>query len=328
MSRSWIFLSNPFLVVTDGSYRKMKIIGDYTLAALQSAVPPTPPAAKAVAHVPFSDLVDLLQPLVTDYNSSYINWLSSQGTQKGKTQSLTGLLKNLQSKQIEDWDLAIQQVYRQDTPQYMMLLPQRRKPFQQGSQEDRMAAVGALNIAIGTDPVLQTLKTDVSNTYDALVAANNTQKGSKTSTSGNSDAVEAARITLGQGLYSVLGSLMSYYYENPDEIARFFALEELRSKEQNIYNQDIKGGETKALFARTFTDGEMLKLTDRGDTILNIALVHEKNDSMPADSFALQPHEEETVPASALGAAGNRFLIIKNMNATEKGAFSVEVVEK
>lgn len=70
----------------------------------------------------------------------------------------------------------------------------------------------------------------------------------------------------------------------------------------------------------------MLKLTNRGNTVLQLALVYEKNNDMPAGAFTLQPNEDETVAPDALGKTGNRYLIVKNMSASEKGAYTIEVM--
>ena len=120
------------------------------------------------------------------YDDAYTIWLSQQGATKGQTQSLNDLLDQLRSEQIENWDLAIQNVYRQKTPQYIALLPRHRTPFQTGSQQQRITAVAALSMAIGTDAALQTLKADVDEFYDALITASNSQKGSKSTKSGSS----------------------------------------------------------------------------------------------------------------------------------------------
>lgn len=121
MERSWIFLQNPFINATRTSYRQMKQIGDLTLAAIVARVP-TPPADDI-----FSELFAALSPLVQAYDDAYTTWLNQQGATKGQTQSLNDLLDELRSEKIEDWDLAIQNVYRQKTPQYIALLP--RQPL-------------------------------------------------------------------------------------------------------------------------------------------------------------------------------------------------------
>ncbi len=329
-SRPWIFLINPFIVATNTSYSLMKQIGNYTLAAINAKLQPSlPDSAKATAPPEadfFAGLLATLQPPVQTYDDAYTAWLSKQGSVKGQTKTLTMLLDDLSSNQIQEWDLAIQNVYRQNTPQYIALLPQHRKPFQQGTQQSKITAVGALSLAIGTDAKLQDLKADVDTFQNALVLANASQKDGKSNKSGSSAEVEADRIVLGIVLYGILGQLMDYYKETPEMIATVILVDALRTHEQTVFSQDVNGGQTKLVFTRTLEDGDQLKITGRGHTALQVALVHEKNDAMPADAFTVQAGEEELVLPDALGAKGNRYLIIKNLSATEKGAFTIEIV--
>ena len=320
MTRPWIFLINPFISATANSYRKMKQIGDYTLSALAAA------AVKPGAPAALNDLLAELSPLVETYDNAYNTWLSLHGVQKGQTQSLKDLLANLAGEVIQEWDLAIQNVYRQHTTQYMALLPHRRQPFQNGSQQSRISAVGALALAIGDDAALQTLKTQVNSVYDALTQANFAQKGSKSNKSGSSDELEFDRIALGAGLYGVLGALMHLFKEAPEVIASYFLIEELRNIEQTIFRHEIKGDETLLAFVRSFEDGEQLKLINRNNTALKIARVPKKTDAMPEAAFTLPANQEQTVLPDALGDKANRFLIVKNMSATEKGAFTIEII--
>ena len=47
---------------------------------------------------------------------------------------------------------------------------------------------------------------------------------------------------------------------------------------------------------------------------------------MPETAYTLHPNEEELVTREVLGAKGNRFLIVKNTSATEKGAYTITLV--
>ncbi len=295
----------------------MKQIGDYTFSALTAAAP---------ANNNLDALLTTLSPLLQAYAENYDTWLSRQGLQKGRTQSLNDLLKELGSEIIQEWDLAIQNEYRQDTPQYTALLPRYRQPFQNGSQEDRITAVGALSLAIGDDTALQSLKTEVDSLHDALVTANFTQKGSKSMKSGSSDELEASRIGLGQALYGVLGMLMNLYKDAPESIASFFLMDELRSREQTTFRRDIDGDETLLVFVRSFEDGEAIRLTNRGNTDLKFARVPQKTDTMPGTALILPAGQQTTVNADALGTKDNRFFIVQNVSASEKGAYTVKLM--
>jgi hypothetical protein len=272
----------------------------------------------------FTQLLQTLEPPVEAYDDAYTAWQSQQGTQKGQTKSLSDLLDSLRGNEIETWDLAIQQVYRQETPQYISLLPHHRAPFQSGRQQDRIAAVAALSLTLEKYPALQTLKVQIDAFYDSLVQANKSQKGSKSTKTGSSTEVETDRLALAAVLYGVLGLLMNHYKAKPDMLGSLFLLEVLRNKEQTEFHHDIAAGETRLALTHTFEEEDTL-LVSSGKTDLQLALVAHKNSPMPPDAYVLPASDTQPLAPSALGAAGNRFLIIKNVSATEKGAYTITI---
>jgi hypothetical protein len=313
--KTWSFINNVFITATDTSFRAMKKIGNYTFAALE--------AKKSDPF--FNKLLTLLLPFVSTYNDAYSTWVNNLGKQIGHTASLTDLLKTLRSTKISDWDIAIQNVYRDKTAEYIALLPYHRTPFQAGSQDDRITAVEALSKAIGDDEKLKDIKKDVQDFYNQLVAAYNTQKSSKSNN--NSDALEVARIALAVALYGILGELMSYFKNTPAEIANFFDLQAIRNHEQSVFKHDIDGGETLLAVTHTFEIGEEVRLVNRGLTTLQFALVKDVADSVGGTLITVAANSEETIDAGTLGnIVTNRYLKVLNTDAHLKGAYTVELV--
>ncbi len=76
----------------------------------------------------------------------------------------------------------------------MALLPDRRTPFQNGSQTDRKSAVQALSDAIDADDDLVAVRVDVNAFYTQLSEALSAQKGNISGTKGNSNAVDKGRV--------------------------------------------------------------------------------------------------------------------------------------
>lgn len=315
--KTWIFLQNTFLTATRDSYRSMKKIGNFTNAAL---------AAK-LGTAFFDDLYATLQPINKIYTDAYDLWVSKKDQQQGKTASLTQLLSKLSSEKIRDWDIAIQGVYKDDSPQYIGLLPNKRTPFQNGSQEDRLSAVNALAIAIGTDAALDTVKADVLAYYNLLTTTLGIQKGSISTTGNSSDAVEAARIALGTELYGALGQLMNYYKETPEAAGAYFDLETIRNREQTVFKNTVDPGETVLALTHTFDAEEDILFINRGNTILRAALVKEPTDNIGAVFITLAANSEVRVDAVALGdIATNRYLKVQNTDATQEGAYTIELL--
>lgn len=315
--KTWLYLINPFITATNGSYRAMKKIASYTVAALTSKQ----------ADPFFASLLAAVQVPNTQYVAAYNDWLSQRGVQKSNTGSLKDLLKELSKTKIYDWDIAIQQLYRVNSPQYIALLPYRRVPFQTGSQLDKISAVKALATAIGSDAALQTIKTDVLAFYAKLTAAYDVQKGSISSTGVNSDAVEAARITIAEELYSVLGKLMDYYKVTPDKAAAYFDLQTIRNHEQTIFKHDIKAAETLLALTHTFEIDEEILLINRGSTALQFALVSSSTEPLANSVINVAANTEQTLKAQDLGKIATcRFLKVYNTSSTTSGAYTIELL--
>jgi len=315
MDRLWIFLINPFLTATAESYRRMKKLGDFSVAAL-------------AAHpgAPFTTLLAALSPLSTAFNDAYAAWITQMGTQKSKTSTLTSLLKTLRSEKAGDWDIAIQGIYKDGTERYIELLPRKRAAFQDGSQEDRINAIKSLLLAIGSDASLATLKTEIDAFYTQIKTAFSTQKGSKSVTNTNSTAVEAARIALCTEMYSVLGLLMSNFKNTPEAVGDFFDLQTLRSLEQEIFKSDIAAAETRLVLTHTFEAGEQLRIINRGNANIGFAKVKEKNDPLPTEFVTIKANDEAIIAIADLGDLSNRFLIAKNLSDTISSAYTVEML--
>src|ERR1039457_1803508 len=127
--RPWHYLINTFLVATFGSYRAMSKIANYTLNALNLP-------DNTLLYIQYNRLL----PLVTDFSIKYALWIASLGTSAGSVNSLYVEFQMLRGTYIITWDLQIQTVYRIKTEMYKSLMKNRRKPFQQGSFEDRFIA--------------------------------------------------------------------------------------------------------------------------------------------------------------------------------------------
>ncbi|HEX3008119.1 MAG TPA: hypothetical protein VHO90_10935, partial [Bacteroidales bacterium] len=156
--RPWLYAQNPFLNATEGNFHLARQISIYHINALN--------AAKTDAEI--LTLYNGYLPVHEDIMTRYSGWKNQLGVQQGDTDSLAKLLATLRGEKIRDWDIKIQNVYNQDTSEYMRILPDRRKPFQQGEQEDRIGAVRELLLAIGSDEALATVKTNIQAYYTSL----------------------------------------------------------------------------------------------------------------------------------------------------------------
>lgn len=314
MVRPWIFLINTFLVVTEGSYILCKKLNTFTLGVLQGRL-----------NDPFfAGLHAGLLPLVTNFETLYDAWVFQLGNQKSKTSALSIDLKNLQGEKIGLWDIQIQNVFQQNTPEYQQILPNRRKPFQNGKQETRIAAVGALSIALTGKQQLAAVKTDVDAFFAQLHAHLLLQKQNLGDTDISSDALEAARVAVCTELYSILGLLMSHFKTNPELVDAFFDTESIRNHEQTIFNGTVLGAELKLAMTHTFIIGELVRLVNKGNHDLRFALCTEANDALGQPSVLVTAGNETIVMAEELGdVLTQRFLKVQNLAPAENGKYMI-----
>ena len=312
--KPWYYVLNQFLSATDGSYRSMRRICNYTRNRL----------AASSSDVYLTSEYTAILPYMITYNTCYETWITQQGLQLGESAEFIITLKELKSDKIGFWDRGIQNVYPKKTGKYIALLPHNHGPFQNGSYEDIMTAVSSLSKAIGTDPLLQTVKTDIDTFNVKLKLDFDNHVQAIGSTSDNSDQVEAARVALATELYGLLGGLMKYYKATPDKTASFFDLQTIRNHEQTTFKSKVLAGATVTAFTHTFDVDEQAKLFNRGDTILRFALSSDPNGDVGVKFVELQPHTELVVLATDMGAVDTcHILRVHNMSNTTDGSYTI-----
>jgi len=316
MTRPWIYLINPMLVATRDSYRLAVRISTWHDSALNAAS----------ADPYFLVLYNLYHPLHLGLVNRYDAWRAQIGLQQGATLNLNQKLNTLSGTKIQEWDIDIQNVYPQGTPEYMSLLPNHRTPFQTGSQNDRIQAVRSLSNAIGTDAALAAVKADVDAFYTLANTALTAQKGSITVTKTLSDNVETARVPMCVQQYANLGALVTKYAADPSQANQYFDEEAIRNPQQVLFTGIVKKLKAKTIVKRTFDAGSNLKLENPGNTELKFYLAQVKGAQPGATTVTLAAGEQQTVPASALGNLADLYLIVFDPDAINEGEFVVEIV--
>lgn len=217
----WKYAENTFLVVTTGNFKLMNIlISDHTARIAQAVSAVTPPDAD------FTTMQGRLTPVKAAWDTAYNGWIASRGTYKGKTQALEGKLADLSGLRIKQWDIAVQGVFLDGTPEYTQLLPNGRGPFQQGAYDLRIAEVKALQTRLapftGANPTLATLATTVGTFHGEIKALREAQQGQEGAVNTASATVEAQRLASGNVMYQNLGRLMEKFVAVPSKIEDYY----------------------------------------------------------------------------------------------------------
>ncbi|MDB4655976.1 hypothetical protein OAE48_03915, partial [Flavobacteriales bacterium] len=307
---------NQFNNSTKQSFSLMLNLGNDHIAKLE--------AQQADADV--AALLARTQPLNIDYNKTYTRWKSAGAIRKGATLFIDQLLAELSSTKIKQWDIQIQGQYLDGTPEYMVLMPNKRSPFQSGAKDQRINAVAALALRLADYPTLAATQLDVDTYSTQLVNARDSQQQKEQLIEQASDDLEVARINLATMMYGNLGVLMDKYRNTPDYINNYWEV----SLMQNTPPPSREFSGTVAADATinlTETVGPNAKvvLTNTGYTVLTFCLAATTTDAC-ATGVQVQPGDTLQVERASLGEDEDANLNVTNMSPDAEGAYSVEVI--
>jgi hypothetical protein len=313
----WSFIRNVFEIVTNGSYRLANRINNWHLNALLAQI-----------AVPFFEgLYNAYKPISNNFVSAYTKWKNALAIQKAATATLKELLGDLSKTKARAWIAAVEVVYPKGSADYIKLIPNGSKPFQSGSQDDRISAVRTLYFAIGADTSLATLKTDVENTLTLIEGADTAQLAALNEVALLSDMVESTRVEMCIAQYGNLGLLMHHFKKEPDNVAAFFDLKAIRRGLQVLFTGLVAKLKKKMLVQRTFEADEKLKIENEGITNLVFYLSNNKTGNPGTLSITVLAGENIQVNASELGdVATMHFLMVYNPDTINQGEFTVEIV--
>jgi len=314
-TRLWIFLINVIDLATGGSFRVALRVSRIHYNALQANV----------ADVVVLALYNVYKPFHLAYLAKYGEWKAQLGIQKGLTTALNALFVQLRFEKVNAWDVAIAIVYPKGTTRYEQLFPNGHGPFQTGSQEDRIAAIAALSLAIGADLALATVKTDVDNFYTAISNAIDTQKTSIETTKVKSNELETVRVEMCDAQYVDLGSLMAHFVRNRIFVGTFFDLLTIRNIMQMVFEHLVKKESVHTVVERTIEATDELEIENDGVTELRFYLSDVKDGAIGAIFITVPAGGHTTVSASDLGdVTTQHFLMVFNPDTINKGEFTIE----
>ncbi len=320
MKRIWIYLINTFMVCTESSYRLAVRISTKHDGALQ--------AAAIGLDAFFVNMYNAYHPIHLALVAAYDKWVAQGGTQESKTLSLNQMLRLLSGTYAESWMTTVKQFYGLNTVRFKELFPDRKKAFQHGSQQDRISAVSALLLAIGSDVNLASLKVTIQFFYDQLNGANVTQKGSITNTGTLSANVEEARIASAEAQFGDYGGLIQKFKSTPEVVGKYFDEKALRGGNQVMWHHSVKKDSVYTVCKHTSAPTDEWLLENDGDVNLNFGFVLHKGEKPLITFVMVPPHNNKTVHASDLTTdlVNNHYLVTYNSNLLLDGEFTAEIL--
>jgi len=317
----WQYQRNQFDNCTENSRKRMLLIS-------------TDHDSKLNAQTSDPDIEVLynhFHPKHLSFVAKYTEWMTSKAAYNGSTQMIKSIFNQLTSDKIELWDIQIQIVFRQKTPEYIALLPNGRGPFQKKSYEQRILALKSLSANIGNEERLAAVKSDIIEFTTKIEDSRNEQQGKEGLIAKLSDELEQQRIKCAKGMYYNLGGLMQKYVDNPELISNFYELENIRKtgrEEQEIpeaITGTIDADEKVILADGGFTADTNYLLKNIGDTQLKFYTA-ESVGIVPENALMLESGAEINVVASQLGTVGNQLLIVYNPDSENTGEYFVNQV--
>ena len=211
---TWHYLTNQFDTVTEGSNKLMQTIAadhNARLVAQQS-------------NPQISPLITRWTPFYNDFNTKYSNWVSASAVYKGISAEVKQNMAAVGKTKSKQWDVQIQVVFAEGTPEYLALLPNGRKPFYQGSIEQRIIQVRAFGERLTAYPQFAATKTDVDSFYTMLINSRDLQQQKEQLVDEASTALEAARKALALTMFFNLINLMNIFIDDLSKVEDFWEL--------------------------------------------------------------------------------------------------------
>lgn len=221
--RAWHYLINSFLTATRSNYKVALVLG-------------TDHEAKLMANQADAVIASILAtfgPVLQSFKATDINLRSALGEYKGETQTVKELFDQLNKILLPNWELQIYLQYPKGTAPATALLPQGRKPFQNGTYESRIQEIKVLGDKCDPIAALQPLSVVILAFHTQIESARALQQSSGEGQVASLRTLrETARVSMCVAMFGNLGLLMNHYRTNPEQVTNYFDLTLLRKKSE------------------------------------------------------------------------------------------------
>ena len=312
----WQYLINPIDSATEGNYSKALKITNFHFGALLSGV-----------GTPFIlTMKNSYEPFHLDFVTKHDNWITQEGSQGGETLNLKQMLRLLMGTKARQWDVGIQNVYDIKTVKYKAIMPHRRKPFQNGKQDDMIAAIKSMSNAIGTDADLADVKDDADLFYTQINEILLGQKGSISHTSFLSQSVDAARVAMAVAQYGNLGTFIHEYRATPQLAATFFDLNRIRNPHQALFTKELQALIAYCICKHTFGREDEVEITNPNSFALKFYLVELKTNKIGELFYLSEPGTKRRIKAAEMGDLSDKFVMVYNPSEDVVGEWEFELL--
>lgn len=249
-----------------------------------------------------------------------------KGIQEGETLNINQQFILLRSSKIKRWDIAVQGIFSDTTPDYKKIFPNKRTPFQNGSQTDKLNVLAALSKVLTDYPALDATNKEVELLYANINDSLTNQKSALRDTTSAAALAEVARINMCDEQYGFMGLFMSKYKKTPTVLRRYFDFNTLRHASQVLFtNSKVKPMSIHFVVKHTFHAGETVVCTNNGSKDLWFYLAKSKTEAAGATRVEVPAHSSSTVPVEQLGDLSNTYVLAYNPDDNLNGSYEFEI---
>lgn len=271
-----------------------------------------------------AELVDLIKQPYDDFQQTYASVVSNYGYYQGKTQQTETLFNDL-GRKVKQWDIAVQNVYMDDTPEYTMIFPNKRGAFQKGTYETRLEAVRALEMSLDRFPDLATVLSDVQAFRQKIEISRAEQQAVEKRDQDLRIALEEKRTALAKVMHRIFGKLLFIYGDQYTRIEAYYELQYFQ-RSTNTTASDFKlipaNSRVKAIDG-IFKEVDQFVLSNKGNVPLGFFVTDDELSPTPADMTILQANESQVYSLEELtDGKPARLLLVVNLSG-EQTRFSV-----
>ena len=315
----WSYLENPFASLAKRSQKQFLLFTRDHRDKLQ----------QWQADPDIAPLFQRVQNTYSNFEQKYADLNAVTGMYRTKTRVFENLIQELSARKIKSWDVQVQVVYSDETPEYAGIFPNRRGPFQGAAYDLRINSLMSLVNILGNYPLLTNVQTDVQTFLAQIQQARTEQQGLE-----NNEQVLRSELVdninkLASEMYFVYAMLMAKYYIQIERVENFYELKYLRSGSQSSDNQGINyeaaPNNRVNLYKDELTVDSYLVIKNTGVVPITVYTSNDPNAAMPIDAIIIQPNDTlNGIYAEAL-TDGNGYsgLIVVNNDGINKAKFNV-----
>ncbi len=327
----WSYLQNPFDNVTKRNLKKMLLMATDHFAKLKN---------EADTDANIAQIYRDFAPVFKAFQDQYELSNNNKAVYEMHTQLFENKIAELSSTAIGEWDIEMQFIIGQKSPEYTMLMSKGRAIFQRGAYELRIDAVKSLATRLRNFPALSNLQQKVEVFGQEIERLRTEQQGVEKNESKYSDFLEDARQTLANSMQAIFGYLMYYYRGNIKLVENFYELKYLRSNTstnaddgedvstivQTVQNRIAAQATIEELVAQIEPTDE-ITIENTGDTTLEAWTSDNINTAAPANSLVISANQNAIFIAQDISNGGTSKLMLLNPD-TVTGSFKVTLTRK